>query len=107
MSIDLSKFTAAELDSFMAEAAKQKKTLHRKQLGSARKQVADYARSLGYSIDELFGGRRAAAGAKPGKAPAKFRNPANPSQTWSGRGKRPGWFKDALAKGKNKNDLAI
>jgi DNA-binding protein H-NS len=25
----------------------------------------------------------------------KFRNPANPEQTWTGRGKKPGWLKNA------------
>lgn len=26
---------------------------------------------------------------------AKYRNPANPEQTWTGRGKKPGWIGDA------------
>jgi DNA-binding protein H-NS len=25
----------------------------------------------------------------------KYRNPANPEQTWTGRGKKPGWLKEA------------
>lgn len=25
----------------------------------------------------------------------KYRNPANPEQTWTGRGKKPGWLKQA------------
>ena len=101
MSIDLSRLSAAELDALMVEAAKQKKTLHRQQLGKARKQVAQYAKSLGYTVEELFGG------GKSTRAGVKFQNPANPSQTWSGRGKRPNWFKEALAKGKTKDDLAV
>lgn len=109
MSIDLSKLSAAELDAVMAEAAKQKKALHRRQLGAARKQVTQYAKSLGYTIEELFGGRKKAGGKgrKAGKDDVKYRNPANPDQTWSGRGKRPNWFKEALAKGKRKEDLAV
>jgi DNA-binding protein H-NS len=34
---------------------------------------------------------------KPMKA--KFWNPANHDQTWSGHGKRPNWFKAAVGKG--------
>lgn len=107
MSIDLSKLSAAELDAVMAEAAKHKKALHRRQLGAARKQVTQYAKSLGYTIDELFGGRKAAGKSRKGsKVAVKYRNPANPEQTWSGRGKRPNWFKEALARGIRKDDLA-
>jgi DNA-binding protein H-NS len=31
---------------------------------------------------------------------AKYINPENPTQTWSGRGHQPKWVKEALAKGK-------
>ena len=37
----------------------------------------------------------------------KYRNPAEPAQTWSGRGKRPRWFNAALAAGKKEKDLLI
>jgi DNA-binding protein H-NS len=36
--------------------------------------------------------RAAEAGTKPKKAPALYRNPDNPRQTWSGKGKPPDWF---------------
>ncbi len=101
MSIDLSTLSPSELDALMVEAAKQKKVRHRQQIGAARKQVAQYAKELGYGIDELFGS------GKSEKGGVKFQNPANPLQTWSGRGKRPGWFKDALAGGMTKEQLAV
>lgn len=41
------------------------------------------------AVDELKVRRTRAAGV------AKFRNPANPEQTWTGRGKKPGWIGDA------------
>ena len=36
---------------------------------------------------------------------AKYRNPDDAEQTWSGRGKRPRWFNDALKAGKKESDL--
>lgn len=33
--------------------------------------------------------------AKRGKAPALYRNPENPRQTWSGKGDAPAWFENA------------
>lgn len=40
-------------------------------------------------------------------AAAKYANPADPSQTWTGRGRRPRWVDAALADGKALSDLAI
>jgi DNA-binding protein H-NS len=30
--------------------------------------------------------------------PPKYRNPANPEETWSGHARKPGWLVDALRK---------
>ena len=35
----------------------------------------------------------------------KFSNPANPLQTWAGRGKTPRWFSELLAAGKSIDEL--
>ncbi len=37
----------------------------------------------------------------------KYRNPSNPSETWSGRGKQPAWVLTALEAGKTLGELAI
>jgi DNA-binding protein H-NS len=37
----------------------------------------------------------------------KFRNPIEPSQTWSGRGKKPRWVLDQLKRGKRLDDFRI
>ena len=37
----------------------------------------------------------------------KYRNPLSPSQTWSGRGKRPRWVVAALETGQRLDDLRI
>jgi len=42
-------------------------------------------------------GGKGAKGPKAAVAP-KYRNPENPAQTWSGRGKHPVWFDEALKK---------
>jgi DNA-binding protein H-NS len=38
---------------------------------------------------------------------AKYRNPQNHDETWSGRGRRPAWFLAAVAAGTAPEDLAI
>ena len=37
----------------------------------------------------------------------KYQNPANSSETWSGRGRRPAWVVAQLQSGKKLDDLAI
>jgi DNA-binding protein H-NS len=37
----------------------------------------------------------------------RYRNPENPAETWSGKGKRPGWVEAALAEGKSLESLEI
>jgi DNA-binding protein H-NS len=52
--------------------------------------LADLASKAGFSINELFGGR----GTKKAVG-VKFRNPQDPSQTWTGRGRKPNWLVEA------------
>jgi DNA-binding protein H-NS len=40
-------------------------------------------------------------------ASPKFRNPDQPSETWSGRGKRPRWLDTQLRSGKRIDDFRI
>lgn len=73
----------------------------------------------GITEGELFGGtparaprRRAAAKAPARKAAVKKAASAakytdGAGRTWSGVGKRPNWFKDALAAGKQPEDLLV
>jgi DNA-binding protein H-NS len=49
--------------------------------------MAELASRAGFSVGELFGGK-----AKRGMVPIKYRNPDNPEQTWTGRGRRPLWI---------------
>jgi len=75
------------------------------------------ARAHGFSsLSELTGGRRrnASGTAKAGKAArpatkgeARYANPENPEQTWTGRGRRPRWFQEALDSGRAPEDFAL
>lgn len=74
------------------------------------------AREHGFTLDELMPlmggtkgrGRRAntASTAGPASAP-RYRNPDNPEQTWSGRGRRPRWVHESEAAGRSLADMEI
>jgi DNA-binding protein H-NS len=42
-----------------------------------------------------------------GTVAPKYRNPANPSETWAGRGAKPRWMQALLAQGKSPEDFRI
>lgn len=109
MAINLENLSAQELADLIAKAEQQQKKLHRDRIADVRKKLAAMAKAEGYTIEELFGGARAPAVGRRagGKVAPKYRNPADPGQTWTGRGKRPRWFSEALAKGKKESDLLI
>lgn len=108
MAIDLEKLSQAELDALIANAERQKKKIHRQKINDVRRDLTVQAKNAGYTIDELFGAGGRKVSTRIGtKVPPKYRNPANPDQTWTGRGKRPRWFNDALAKGRKEGDMRI
>ena len=61
-----------------------------------RRKILELARQSGLDVSELLGGK---APRKTKKAAVKYRNPADPSQTWTGRGRKPKWLVEALEKG--------
>jgi DNA-binding protein H-NS len=72
------------------------------------------ARAHGFSLAEITGNgpmpavskkRRTAKPKNPGVA--KYANPDNKTQTWTGKGRRPVWFVAAIQAGISPDDLAI
>jgi DNA-binding protein H-NS len=41
------------------------------------------------------------------RRPSKYRNPAEPSETWAGRGRKPRWLTAQLKSGKRIDDFRI
>lgn len=68
--------------------------------------IAGLAEQHGFSVSELFGGGRGPHRKKT-PATAKNANPSDPTEKWSGRGRRPGWVVALLKKGKKLEDFAI
>lgn len=106
MAINLENYSAKELEALISAAAEQKKKLHKQQLSEVRAKLVAMAREEGYAIEELFGS--GSGRGKTGRTVApKYRNPADPSQTWTGRGKRPRWVQAHLDAGKAIQSLEI
>ena len=122
MQVDINRLSAKELNSLINQAKKRKLTLgKRKPALSVRKKVTALARAEGYTLEELFGtgGRSATATRTPrktavrrtrkssGKVAPKYRNPANSTETWTGRGKQPRWLAAETGKGRKLDEFLI
>lgn len=104
MSIDLSTLPLKELKSLQLRVAKEIDGFHDRTKRQALAELEEKARALGFSLAELTGAPKTR---KRAPAVAKYANPADASDTWSGRGRKPRWFAQALQAGKKPEDFAI
>jgi DNA-binding protein H-NS len=104
MSMDLSQLSLKELKDLQTRIAKEVSGFQDRKKREALIALEEKARELGFSMSELTG---AAKIRKRSPAVAKYANPANDSETWSGRGRKPLWLVAALKSGKRPEDMMI
>lgn len=105
MAIDLKSLNHNQLTELINRARARQDELAKDRASKLREKINALVKAEGLALDEVFG--RPVRGKARGKVKPKFRNPADATQTWSGRGKRPRWFHAALAAGKKEKDLLI
>lgn len=121
--MNLDSLSQKELAELISRANQRKKVLAKRKPASQTKAAVErLLKTSGWSFAELYGaggngaGKPAATRAPrvakgPRKAASKvapkYRNPANATETWSGRGKRPRWLAAELAGGKKLEEFAI
>jgi len=101
--MDLSEMSLDELKSLQDRVTKAIETYEERRRKEARAALEAKAREFGFSLNELTAAQKKAGGSRP----PKFRHPENPSLTWSGRGRQPQWYKDALAAGMTEDELRV
>lgn len=99
MTINLESLSPAELQALIKNAEAQMESSRKNHIKDVRTKIDGILASAGLTIGEVYPtrGAKGAKGPKAAVAP-KYRNPDNAAQTWSGRGKRPLWFTEALKK---------
>ena len=79
-------------------------TYENRKKAEARKQLDEHALKLGFKLEELVNDKPTKT-KKP--APAKYQNPEDHSQTWTGRGRKPKFVTEHVDNGGNLDDLLI
>lgn len=101
--MNLDKMNKEELQDLQKKVSAALKNYDERSRAEAQVKLEAMAKEMGFSLTDFTGGKKGKASA----AAPKYVHPENPGKTWSGRGRQPQWFKDALASGKSADDLAI
>lgn len=105
MTFDLSAMSRKELLQLQGDVEEALRTAELRERQEALKAAKDAAAKYGFSLEEITSAARPSN--KKNKAAPKYRNPENPEETWTGRGRKPHWVHAALTAGKDISELEI
>ena len=103
--INLEKMGLDELQKLQKDVQSAIKDFEKKKRADARAAIEAVAKEHGLTLNEILG--VGGATSRAAKTAPKYRNPEDSAQTWSGRGRQPAWFKNALKSGKSQESLEI
>ena len=98
--LNLDKMSYAELSDLRSRVESQMAEKQASERQALRQKMAEMAEAAGMSLDALLGkGRKGKGSVAP-----KYRDPKNPENTWTGRGRMPLWMVAATKGSKAKKD---
>jgi DNA-binding protein H-NS len=103
--MDLEKLSLDELKELQSEVAVAIFNFEKKRKAETLAELEALAHAKGFSLKELLNNSNGKS-TKKSVAP-KYADPANPENTWTGRGRKPKWLVTALESGCTAEDFAI
>jgi DNA-binding protein H-NS len=107
MAVDIKNLSHNQLNELIAKAQTRQNELRKEKVSDLREKINELIRAEGFTFDDVFGGRAPKSKRSGASVATKYRDPENAELTWSGRGKRPRWFNEALKAGKKESDLLV
>lgn len=104
--INLAKMTLKDLLALQEDLEAEIANARLRERQEVLSRMEELAQDAGFSMTELVGSRGRGKG-KSTVSAAKFANPDNRAETWTGRGRKPNWLVDKLKKGAKIEDFAI
>jgi DNA-binding protein H-NS len=101
-SVNVDKLSLKELLDLEVKIENAISAAREREHGELKQDLAALAEKRGFSLKELFGGR-----GKGKVSIAKYVNPDDRSQTWTGRGRKPNWLIAKVKKGATLEQLEI
>ena len=105
---DLSNLSSQELADVIARAQKALIEKQRSERKDVIAKIQEMASSIGVTVTIQQGTAELKANPRKGsKVAIKYRNPNDPSQTWTGRGVTPRWLKALVESGRNVAEFQV
>jgi DNA-binding protein H-NS len=103
--MDLSNLSSAQLRDLQKQLERELKKRESEDRTKAREQILAIAQSVGVPVKDLIG--NAVRVKASNTVAARYRNPADATQQWTGRGRQPKWVKEWVDAGKALDGLSI
>jgi DNA-binding protein H-NS len=103
LDIDLENLELPELKKLHKDVEKAITSFEARKKREALAAARAIAEENGYKLDELMSD----SSSKKKSAPPKYKNPDNASDTWTGKGRQPKWFKDKVSAGVDPDTMLI
>ena len=100
-SIDLENMNLDDLKKLQKDVGKAITSFQERQRAEALAAAKALAESKGFKLEDLLGKKAANI------SPPKYRNPENPIETWTGKGRKPKWFLQHIEAGKEEKEMLI
>jgi DNA-binding protein H-NS len=95
MARELDRMSYKDLTELELKIRKAKAGVQDRTRNELKEKIEAMVAASGFKMSDLFGGR----GGKGRKVAAKYANPDDPSETWTGRGRKPRWLSAKLKDG--------
>jgi len=95
MAKELDRMSLKELQELELKVRKARAGVQDRSRTDLRKKIESMVADAGFKLSDVFGGR----GGKGRTVAAKYANPDDPSQTWTGRGRKPRWLNAKVQEG--------
>lgn len=105
-SIDLQSLSVDELKVISAQASELIQNKEDTLIRDAYEKIKKLADSVNMTVDQMavWGNNQSR---KRKQVKVKYRNPANPKETWTGRGIEPRWLQREIEQGKKPADFLV
>ena len=114
MAIDLKSMNRKQLEKHLKDVKTALANLQARDRREAKKAAEKAAAEFGFSLNDLTEGatkttksRKSKPKSSGPKSKPKFANPENKTQTWTGKGRQPNWYRTAIEKGAAPESMAL
>lgn len=104
----LKELSSEELQRVIEEARRTLELKQKRKREEITRQIRELAAQAGLEVEIRVKPKAETKPSRRGvKLPPKYRHPSDSSLTWTGRGQMPGWLKELVAQGHDREEFRI